>query len=376
MGSNRRKNTTSQQAREPVDVERLWHIWNVNGPDLSLSCEICSLLKENELLYELDIFLRNLPLEEEYLVNETLNRARVKVAFSRGDFESVYSILQNNYFSSTEDLVELWDLCHYREEENRRQKPLTPLIRFRIRQRFMPPVTILPSGRRKKASLPKESTDKLRVWFNANKEHPYPNRDTKIMLAEQTALTKFQVSTWFANSRRRLHGKMKDKSRGSTRAKTKPRQTRNKATVVVHSSLSHPDQENIETMQVPTTSSTTAMKWSPSNQYSNSYWRCDCGFNAHDNGLSILFHKVNKCLTKPFDCAEDFRMKDEDLPRNIDSMYEELNHYPALPHFSGSTHTITSSVGSPRMTLESRGHESTNQDAAQILVNLSSKFYN
>lgn len=94
MGSKGMKNATSQQAREPVDVERLWHIWNMNGPDLTLACEICSLLKENELLYELDIFLRNSPLEEEYLVNETLNRAKVKVAFWRGDFESVYSILQ------------------------------------------------------------------------------------------------------------------------------------------------------------------------------------------------------------------------------------------------------------------------------------------
>lgn len=94
MGSKGMKNATSQQAREPVDVERLWHIWNMNGPDLTLACEICSLLKENELLYELDIFLRNSPLEEEYLVNETLNRAKVKVAFWRGDFESVYNILQ------------------------------------------------------------------------------------------------------------------------------------------------------------------------------------------------------------------------------------------------------------------------------------------
>lgn len=94
MGSKGMKNATSQQAREPVDVERLWHIWNMNGPDLTLACEICSLLKENELLYELDTFLRNSPLEEEYLVNETLNRAKVKVAFWRGDFESVYSILQ------------------------------------------------------------------------------------------------------------------------------------------------------------------------------------------------------------------------------------------------------------------------------------------
>lgn len=95
MGSKGKKFTkTSQKAREPVDVERLWHIWNMNGPDLSLACEICSLLKQNELLYELDIFLRNLPLEEEYLVNETLNRARIKVAFWRGDFESVYSTIK------------------------------------------------------------------------------------------------------------------------------------------------------------------------------------------------------------------------------------------------------------------------------------------
>jgi hypothetical protein len=99
MSSNGMRSAKLSLTKEPVDVERLWHIWNMNGPDLSLSCEICSLLKENELLYELEIFLRNLPIEKEYMANETLNRARVKVAFWRGDFESVYRILQvRNFF--------------------------------------------------------------------------------------------------------------------------------------------------------------------------------------------------------------------------------------------------------------------------------------
>ncbi|KAK3753029.1 hypothetical protein QZH41_014992 [Actinostola sp. cb2023] len=133
--SSKDKKTAGLVAKQSVDVKRLWHIWNMNGPDLSLSCEICTLLKDNQCPYELDIFLRNLPPVEDYVKDETLNRARIYAAFWKRDFESVYQLLKDNCYTNGEDLIDVWDLSHYYEEEKKKQKPLTPLTRFRIRQR-------------------------------------------------------------------------------------------------------------------------------------------------------------------------------------------------------------------------------------------------
>lgn len=82
------------ESNRDVDICRLWHIWNMNGPDIKLSCEIAKLLKENKCLSELDIFLRNLPNEKAYLQDETLNRARIYAAFWKQDFEKVYKLIE------------------------------------------------------------------------------------------------------------------------------------------------------------------------------------------------------------------------------------------------------------------------------------------
>eukprot|EP00117_Sycon_ciliatum_P000889 scpid74688/ scgid6782/ Homeobox protein PKNOX2; PBX/knotted homeobox 2 len=44
----------------------------------------------------------------------------------------------------------------------------------------------------------------LRQWMIDNKNHPYPSREEKEYLASQCDMTVVQVSTWFANSRRRI----------------------------------------------------------------------------------------------------------------------------------------------------------------------------
>lgn len=41
-------------------------------------------------------------------------------------------------------------------------------------------------------------------WFEEKKEHPYPTRHEKVLLCQSTQLTYTQVSTWFANARRRM----------------------------------------------------------------------------------------------------------------------------------------------------------------------------
>ena len=56
--------------------------------------------------------------------------------------------------------------------------------------------------RRKNAT--RESTNTLKAWLSEHKKNPYPTKGEKIMLAIITKMTLTQVSTWFANARRRL----------------------------------------------------------------------------------------------------------------------------------------------------------------------------
>jgi len=58
------------------------------------------------------------------------------------------------------------------------------------------------AARRKNAT--RESTSTLKAWLNEHKKNPYPTKGEKIMLAIITKMTLTQVSTWFANARRRL----------------------------------------------------------------------------------------------------------------------------------------------------------------------------
>ncbi|CAH8647938.1 unnamed protein product [Dicrocoelium dendriticum] len=60
----------------------------------------------------------------------------------------------------------------------------------------------LDGTRRKNAT--RESTTTLKVWLQEHIKNPYPTKGEKIMLAIITKMTLTQVSTWFANARRRL----------------------------------------------------------------------------------------------------------------------------------------------------------------------------
>ncbi|XP_066529597.1 iroquois-class homeodomain protein IRX-4b [Hoplias malabaricus] len=70
--------------------------------------------------------------------------------------------------------------------------------------------------RRKNAT--RETTSTLKAWLQEHKRNPYPTKGEKIMLAIITKMTLTQVSTWFANARRRL--KKENKMTWSPRNKT------------------------------------------------------------------------------------------------------------------------------------------------------------
>ncbi|XP_067651547.1 homeobox protein araucan-like [Haliotis asinina] len=58
------------------------------------------------------------------------------------------------------------------------------------------------NARRKNAT--RENTNTLKAWLYEHRKNPYPTKGEKIMLAIITKMTLTQVSTWFANARRRL----------------------------------------------------------------------------------------------------------------------------------------------------------------------------
>ncbi|MBN3290663.1 IRX6 protein, partial [Polypterus senegalus] len=70
--------------------------------------------------------------------------------------------------------------------------------------------------RRKNAT--RETTSTLKTWLFEHRKNPYPTKGEKIMLAIITKMTLTQVSTWFANARRRL--KKENKMTWSPKNKT------------------------------------------------------------------------------------------------------------------------------------------------------------
>ncbi|KAM0214989.1 hypothetical protein ACHAQI_003471 [Fusarium lateritium] len=74
--------------------------------------------------------------------------------------------------------------------------------------------------RKRRGNLPKETTDKLRAWFVAHLQHPYPTEDEKQDLMRQTGLQMNQISNWFINARRRQLPTMINNARAETDAMT------------------------------------------------------------------------------------------------------------------------------------------------------------
>ncbi|VDD75202.1 unnamed protein product [Mesocestoides corti] len=56
----------------------------------------------------------------------------------------------------------------------------------------------------RRKNVTRESTSILKAWLQGHIQNPYPTKGEKIMLAIITKMTLTQVSTWFANARRRL----------------------------------------------------------------------------------------------------------------------------------------------------------------------------
>ncbi|XP_077432109.1 iroquois homeobox 7 [Vanacampus margaritifer] len=72
---------------------------------------------------------------------------------------------------------------------------------------FFPPYRPSPAeepGRGGAKVATRESTGALKAWLGEHLKNPYPTKGEKVMLAIITKMSLTQVSTWFANARRRL----------------------------------------------------------------------------------------------------------------------------------------------------------------------------
>ncbi|KYQ55237.1 Homeobox protein SIX4 [Trachymyrmex zeteki] len=128
-----------------------------------ISC-MCEALSQSQDIEKLSSFLWTLPPGELLRGGESVLMARAAVAFHRGAYHELYSILESHPFSPRRhpELQQMWFKSHYREAEKIRGRPLG-------------------------------AVDKNR----------YPTPDEKKNLAKKTGLTLTQVSNWFKNRRQR-----------------------------------------------------------------------------------------------------------------------------------------------------------------------------
>ncbi|XP_048753001.2 iroquois-class homeodomain protein IRX-6-like isoform X2 [Ostrea edulis] len=80
--------------------------------------------------------------------------------------------------------------------------PTEPMLGMHPYSAFYGGIDLNNAARRKNAT--RETTSALKAWLYEHRKNPYPTKGEKIMLAIITKMTLTQVSTWFANARRRL----------------------------------------------------------------------------------------------------------------------------------------------------------------------------
>ena len=162
---------------------------------------VCDALRQSGDLERLARFLWSLPPNELLNGTESVLKARAFVAFHRGRFREVYSILESHEFdpSSHEMLQNMWYKSHYCEAEKLRGRELGAVDKYRIRRKYPLPRTIW-DGEETVYCFKEKSRQLLKQCYEQNR---YPTPQEKRLIAKQTGLTLKQVSNWFKNRRQR-----------------------------------------------------------------------------------------------------------------------------------------------------------------------------
>lgn len=106
---------------------------------------VCEVLLQGGYMDRLSSFLSTLPPSSSCLGElESVLKAKAAVAFHRGSFSDVYSLLEGFPFSprSHSFLQQLWLKAHYTEAEKQRGRPLGAVGKYRVRRKFPLPHTI------------------------------------------------------------------------------------------------------------------------------------------------------------------------------------------------------------------------------------------
>ncbi|XP_030752759.1 homeobox protein six1-like [Sitophilus oryzae] len=162
---------------------------------------MCEALQQRGDLERLASFLWYLPSSESLDNNESILRARAAVAFHKGFYRELYSILESHAFHPRwhGELQILWYKSHYKEAEKVRGRPLGAVDKYRLRKKYPLPKTIW-DGEETVYCFKERSRNALKECYARNR---YPTPDEKRELAKRTGLTLTQVSNWFKNRRQR-----------------------------------------------------------------------------------------------------------------------------------------------------------------------------
>ncbi|GIX88873.1 homeobox protein SIX4 [Caerostris darwini] len=177
----------------------------LSGQNLTFSSEqvacMCEALQQAGNIERLGRFLWSLPPSELLRGNESVLRAQALVAFHRGNYKELYTILESHNFDQKyhNDLQQMWYKAHYREAEKVRGRPLGAVDKYRLRRKFPLPKTIW-DGEETIYCFKEKSRIALKECYKRNR---YPTPDEKRGLAKKTGLTLTQVSNWFKNRRQR-----------------------------------------------------------------------------------------------------------------------------------------------------------------------------
>ncbi|XP_053987039.1 homeobox protein six1a-like [Hylaeus anthracinus] len=165
-----------------------------------ISC-MCEALSQSQDIEKLTRFLWSLPPGELLRGGESVLMARAAVAFHRGAYHELYSILESHPFSPRRhpELQQMWFKSHYREAEKIRGRSLGAVDKYRLRKKYPLPKTIW-DGEETVYCFKERSRNALKECYTRNR---YPTPDDKKNLAKKTGLTLTQVSNWFKNRRQR-----------------------------------------------------------------------------------------------------------------------------------------------------------------------------
>ncbi|XP_005986478.1 homeobox protein SIX4 isoform X1 [Latimeria chalumnae] len=162
---------------------------------------VCEALQQGGNLDRLARFLWSLPHSDLLRGNESILKARALVAFNRGKYQELYSILESHNFDSSNHAVlqDLWYKARYTEAEKARGRPLGAVDKYRLRRKYPLPRTIW-DGEETVYCFKEKSRNALKELYKQNR---YPSPAEKRNLAKITGLSLTQVSNWFKNRRQR-----------------------------------------------------------------------------------------------------------------------------------------------------------------------------